>query len=475
MGNLSNILLIVCDQLSAQALATYGNTYSNAPNINDIASRGAYFDTAFTNCPLCQPARAAFWTGKYPHQTGVLSNESEEVVRPVSKDTVTLGSLFQDAGYTAVHFGKTHDAGGLRGFDCEPMGRMAVDAVAPAWPVTADTEYDRYTRRKVVDFLENYAGQKPYLAVADMVNPHQICSWVGAFQANHPLIPPPTELPTLPSNLHRSDAVFQSLPLPVQYLCCAHNRQAQAGEWGDEKFQHYLCAYHHYVSLVDAEIGLILDAMHEREDADQTLVVFMSDHGDSMAGRGMVTKHATFYEETMRIPLAFSGPGIAGTGRAVKGLVSLIDLLPTLCDYAGISTPEYLPGTSLMPLLSGETPGSTAEYVVGQWYTEFASTVEPGRMIRTERYKYTQYREHDAEEFYDLQSDPGEINNLVSSPECQDELERHRAILRDHCRETKDPFFSLDWKADSRWRSHTPGYCHHRGMAAPQAVTVTTR
>ena len=158
----NNIRLLLCDQLSAQALRVYGNTCGSTPNIDTIFDVGARFETAFTNCPLCQPARAAFWTGQYPHQAGVLSNEPLEKITPVAEDVPTLGSLFKEAGYHTAHFGKTHDAGGLRGFDCAPQGRTPIEDASPAWPVDADTELDRYTRGQVVDFLNGYAEDKPY-------------------------------------------------------------------------------------------------------------------------------------------------------------------------------------------------------------------------------------------------------------------------------------------------------------------------
>jgi choline-sulfatase len=462
-----NILLIVCDQLSAQALTAWGNSYGSSPHIDKIIEKGVRFETAYTNCPLCQPARASLWTGQYPHQTGVLSNGRLDPVPDVPESVATLGAVFSKVGYKTVHFGKQHDAKSLRGFELFPVEGKEIEDATPSWPVNYDTRQDRNTREQTVAFLSSYADASPYLAVVDLNNPHDICNWIGAFQGTQELISPECDLPPLPDNLYRDEAQFEKLPLPVQYVCCAHNRQAQMGEWDETRIRHYLCAYHHYISRVDAEIGKILESLQGRHDAEDTLIVFTADHGDAMCGRWMGTKHTSFYDETTKIPLAFSGPGINGQGRSVSGLVSLIDLFPTLCDYAGIDLPSTVSGRSLLPCLVEDTQKSPQPYVVSQWHTEWGFTIEPGRMIRSDRYKYTHYLEGDGEELYDLIEDPGEVRNLVEHPCFEKILKEHRAILRDYTERTNDPYFSLEWKADERWRSHAPGYRNHRGIAAP--------
>ena len=462
-----NILLIVCDQLSAQALTAWGDSYGCSPHIDKIIEKGVRFETAYTSCPLCQPARASLWTGQFPHQTGVLSNGRLDPVPDVPESVATLGSAFSTAGYKTVHFGKQHDAKSLRGFELFPVEGKDIEYARPAWPVNYDTRQDRNTREQTVEFLDSYADASPYLAVVDLNNPHDICNWIGAFQGTQEPISPDCELPPLPDNLYHDEGQFEKLPLPVQYVCCAHNRQAQMGEWDETKIRHYLCAYHHYISRVDAEIGKILESLEGRDDAEDTLIVFMADHGDAMCGRWMGTKHTSFYDETTKIPLAFSGPGINGQGRSVSGLVSLIDLFPTLCDYAGIDRPATVSGHSLLPCLVDDKQTSPQPYVVSQWHTEWGFTIEPGRMIRSDRYKYTHYLEGNGEELYDLIEDPGELKNLVDHPGFEETLNEHRAILKEYTETTNDPYFSLEWKADERWRSHAPGYRNHRGIAAP--------
>lgn len=469
MVDKNNILLIITDQLSAQALPAWGNTFAKTPNINSIIERGVRFQNAYTPCCLCQPARAAFWTGLYPHQTGILSNGRLHPVPQLSESVPTLGSVFSNAGYRTVHFGKDHSSGALRGFDVAPVKEEELDAVHPAFPVHYDSKRDRNTRKQVTRFLSEYSDADPFLVVADLNNPHDICNWIGDFKGANPLVRVSDPLPPLPENLYHDPAEFAKLPKPVQYICCAHNRQAQIAEWDEEKIQYYLLAYHHYLSRVDTDIGEILAALNRRSDAERTLIVFMADHGDSMCGRWMATKHTSFYDETARVPLVFAGAGIEATNRSLNGIVSLLDLFPTLCEYSGIQAQTQQAGCSLMPWLAGDASGEPHPFVVSQWHTEWGFTIEPGRMIRTPRYKYTHYLEGDGEQLYDLQTDPAEMHNLVDEPLHQQALERHRALLREYVSATGDPYLSLEWKADSRWRKHPPGYKNHRGDAAPTA------
>ena len=111
-----NILIIICDQLSATALSAYGNTYSSTPNLDGLAAGSAVMEYAYTSCPLCQPARASFWTSRYPHQTGVALQPARSRLSSGFRRDSDAGELFSHAGYDCVHFGKTHDYGALRGF-----------------------------------------------------------------------------------------------------------------------------------------------------------------------------------------------------------------------------------------------------------------------------------------------------------------------------------------------------------------------
>jgi choline-sulfatase len=464
-----NILIIVTDQLTWRALPVYGDKYANTPAIDSISGNAAVFERGYTPCPLCLPARASFWSGIYPHETGAISNGLMWPVTPVSKDLPTLGAVFREAGYDAVHFGKTHDAGTLRGFTCAEEDQLPVEQESDAFPLNFDTFRDRYTAKVAVEYLEKEKEQ-PFLMVADFVNPHNICGLVGAFAGPHENPPEDAlkDMPELPENFDFGD--IENRPKAVQYICCSHNRQAQTAGWTQDNYRHYLAAYYHYVNLVDREIGKVLDALRSRPDADDTLIVFFSDHGDSMAARGRVTKQVDLYEEVTRVPFFFSGPGIKPS--RIDAPVSLLDLFPTLCGWARLPAPDGLRGVDLSgALLGGAVP--ERPYVVSQWHTEWGYTVSPGRMITNGRYKYIAYAEENSEELYDLKQDPLEMTNRAGDPAFSRALSHMRRLFEDYLKETDDPFRELEWKADTRWRSHDLGYHRHEGNAAPQEAWET--
>ena len=460
---MKNIVLLIMDQITWRALPAYGNTYVKTPNIERIAQDGLVIDGCYCSYPLCQPSRASFWTGRYPHETNVLSNRNVWQKLGALPDFPTLGEVFAAKGYETVHFGKTHDAGTLRGFYCEPEKQIISEAEHLAYPQNQDTFHDNYTVQALCNYLKQRQDERPLLLVADIVNPHNICGWVGENQGVHRSIDSGEPLPPLPENFDFPDILNR--PKAIQYICCTNNRQSQVAGWTEENFREYLRAYYHYLSLADKAAGEVLDALEAKGFTSQnTLFVMISDHGDSMAARGRVNKQVDFYEETMRVPMIFKGPGVL-PGKKV-GLVSLLDLFPTLCGYADIALPDGLRGKDLSATFSGEELPER-EYIVGEWHTEWGYTVSPGRMIRTEQYKYTRYIEDEGEELYDLIQDPLEQKNLACDSEYADILTKMRGLLNRHLDQTADPFESLSYEVDERWRSHEIGYQNHRGIAAP--------
>lgn len=469
-----NILVIVSDQLTWRALPCYGDTFAKTPNIDRIAKNAVIFDKTYTPFPLCAPARAAFWTSRYPHETHVLSNGRKYPFPNIPQDMPTLGEAFTKAGYEAVHFGKKHDLGSLRGFTCnDETGSLPCEDCA-AWPAGMDSKADRYTTVECVKYLnERPASDTPYIMVADLINPHDICSWIGKNAFEHEDVPLPEgeELPELPDNFDFND--IENRPIGVQYICCSHNRQAMAAPWTRENYRHYLAAYYHYISVMDAEVGRILDALEARPDYDNTLIVFMADHGDGMTSRGHVTKQVNMYEEITRVPLMFTGAGVVNGGRHINdNCVSSLDLVPTLCDLAGIEGLPLMRGLSLAPYITGKGKIPEREYVVSTWTTEWGYTVSPGRMIRTNEYKYTKYTEDGAEELFDMLNDPMEKINQAKNPAYTQALDHMRALLADHIEKTNDDFYNVTPWAGKRWRSHKVGYKYHKGHAAPFVITA---
>ncbi len=457
-----NILVILCDQLSALAVGAWGNPRAPTPTIDRLAAEGVRFDRTYTPCPLCQPARPSAWTGRLPHEHGVLSNAGGQ---RIPDGMPTVGEVFAAAGYDTVHFGKTHDAGALRGFQVAPRGTLPVEA-EPAWPINADTLHDRHALCQCLDYLGR-PHEDPFLMIADLENPHNICGWIGENQGPHEDVPI-DDLPSLPANFETAD--LGARPVPIQYLCCGHRRLSHASAWTEANYRHYLAAYEHFVRRADQAVATLLETLAHSDAAEDTVVVFLSDHGEGMAAHRMVTKQVSFYEETTRVALIVSGPGVSGAGRTVaEPLVSLCDVAPTVADLAGLAWPAETYGRSLLPWLRGEAPDAWRPHVASEWYSEFDYVITPGRMLRTDRWKYTRYLEGGGEELFDMDADPGETRTLVADPACADVLAEHRRLMDAHLEATGDPFADLEVRVDPVWRRHPVGYANHEG---PSAVEV---
>lgn len=462
-----NILIIQCDHLTQRVVGAYGETKGCTDAIDQVAAQGVIFANAYVGCPLSQPSRAALWSGMMPHQTNVRSN-SAAPLNPVLPESIpTLGSLFSERGYDAVHFGKTHDMGALRGFKHkEPVAKPFKD---PEFPVNNDSFLDIGTCEDAVAYLSN-PPKEPFICIADFQNPHNICGYVGENKGVHTNSPTSTPLPQLPANFEVTD--WNSIPTPVQFICCSHRRMTQAAPWSEENYRHYIAAFQHYTKMVSKQIDSVLKALHSTPAGGNTIVVILADHGDGMASHRMVTKQISFYEEITNVPFIIAGPGIKQQKKPIDRILTqpTIDLLPTLCDLAGIPVPAEKLGISLVPTLTGKKQSQTHPYAVSEWHSEYEAITSPGRMIRGPRYKYTHYLEGNGEELYDLQTDKGEQNNLAKNPKYANVLAEHRAMLDDYIHRTQDDYRTLTVDADKQWRNHTPGYPSHKGPGSGDAA-----
>lgn len=464
MREKKNFLVIIVDQLPMRALDFYGG-YFKSDNIDNILGKSATFESCTTAFPLCQPSRAAFWSGRYPHKTNVLSNGRKWKVNPYTRNYKTLGELFTENGYDALHFGKRHDGGTLRGFTLYDENQVVIPDDNKDFPFNFDTYEDRSTANQLISYLNNIDevdNDKPKVIVADFVNPHNICGYIGSHRGAHKDLPYDGLLPKLPENFDFDD--IENRAKSIQYICCSHNRQSQVSEWNDDNFRHYLAAYNYYLGEVDSMIGEVLEAYKKTILNTNTVLCFMSDHGDGLTSRGSVTKQVAMYRETVEVPFAFVGNDINPI--KIKGMASLLDLYPTLLDLADIEIPPYVDGISLKKNLF-EGAEVDREYVISQWHTEWGYTVSPARMLRSKNYCYIHYLEDEFEEFYDLLKDPYEKKNVIHEERYLNEIKRHRELFEEYLKSSNDNYRSLNVDVDKKWRSHSIGYLNHRGPTAP--------
>lgn len=421
MTDRPNILLICTDQQFAGAMSCAGNQDLHTPAMDGLAAEGVRFDRAYCTHPLCAPVRSSFVTGLMPHTTGVTSNRA-----PIRDDlpSRSLGQLLAPAGYTCALAGKWHVTG------CEPL-----DCGFEVLCGTRDDEIPEASS----EFLSRTDG--PVFLFASFTNPHDICQ----VARNQPLPQGPvkapasvSECPNLPHNFGEPGYGPEILQLTRRW----NPRIYPTVDYSDDDWRRLRWGYYRLVEKVDAEMGRLLKALQVSGRADNTLVLFTSDHGDGHGAHRWNQKTA-LWEEEIRVPLIASGRGVTDGGRTEARLASSgLDLLPTLCDFAGATLPVDLPGRSLRPLLEGAGVDEWRQDLVVE--TETAIDEGPGganlgRAVVGERYKYSVYSMGRwREQLVDLEADPGEMVNLAVERRSEPILQDFRERLRTWCQDTGD-------------------------------------
>ncbi len=405
------------DQQRFPYVGAYGQVSVKTPAMDSIPPEGVLFTHVFCSTPQCSASRSSIMTGLYPHATGVMGNIGAAGGNPLKPETASLGELFLKAGYRTGYFGKWHLGG-----DPVSHGWQTYDACGGGDGEAVAQESVRFLRE----------ASEPFLLFASFLNPHDIYG----FQKIRKTITRSKERMWLPANF-RDDLSKKPRP-QLQYL--QEDQGKAATGLTEEDWIDYLNVYAYLVEKVDADIGKVLDELRKRGLAERTTIVLTSDHGDHGGGHGLLFKGPAMYEELVRIPLAISFPGRVGMGRRVNELVVNVDLLPTLCELAGLAGLQGVHGRSLVPLLEGKK-AAWRDYVIGEYYSK-QRWVNPIRMVRTRDWKYTRYQKW-GEELYDLRTDPGEVNNLAAS-QPHAEMKRNLSdILNAWIQATNDPFESL--------------------------------
>ena len=448
MADRPNILYIFTDQQSGSAMSCAGNHDLHTPAADSLAEGGARFDSAYCTYPLCTPSRASMFTGRMPHELDITENGLPIPERFRQQE---MGWLFRNGGYDCGYGGKWHIPE-----TSMPEGH-GFAVVSP--------RDDTHLAQRCIKFLQQKRDQ-PFLLVASFDNPHNICEWARKQVLPWGDVPdaPTAQCPNLPANypippfepeILRREWRFNAFVYPT-------------AEYSEEEWRHYRQAYFRLVEKVDAEVGRILEALRELGLEDDTLVVYSSDHGDGHGGHRWSQKHA-LYDEPTRVPFLLRWPGVIPAGQVVTRLVSSgLDLLPTLCDYAGITAPADLSGLSLRPLLEGrEAPWR--EQVVAETYIGREKPWQGlGRMVVTDRYKYCVYGwGRYREQLFGRAADPGEMVNLAVDERYAGVLAEHRARLMAWIKETGDSFGA---HRAHPGRAVVPGYAYEPEEEAPNGA-----
>ena len=487
MSDRPNVLLICTDQQRRDTMACYGNDVVQSPHVNALAEQSYVFENCYVTVAVCSPARASLLTGLYPHTAGVIKNS---VALPESSPTIA--ALAPDT-YRTAKFGKWHlgnDLVAQNGFE----EWVATEDEHESNPTHTRRE-DRYRTSVYFDFLKSH-GYEPHrrtdggLAfsqqqrsmlpaehtmstflgdnVAEFIRRNTSEPWLMCAMFFEPH--PPYNGPF--NDMYSSDEVMVGpnfLRMPDANTPLWHRRRAAHhlnGEASDyfrvndessptldagaesrpleteDDWRALRARYYGLVTLMDRGVGKVLDALEESGQADRTVVVFTSDHGDGLGDRGMLGTKRAFYEEIAGVPLLMRVPWMNDAQTHVEGSIGHVDIVPTLLELMGVPAsemPSHLQGQSRVDVLAGRE--ELCDDVFMQWY-EHSPTVPLGNpdiermsqvswrsVVTADRWKLN-LSPGDQCELYDLNRDPFEMHNRFDDPDCRDRVRDMTARIR---------------------------------------------
>jgi len=404
MANQFNIVFVLADQLRASSLPLYGETGISTPNVDRLAEEGVVFTNAVSSCPVCTPYRSMLLTGRYPQTTGHVMN----FIR-TRHDEIGLGDVFSKAGYSTAWIGKWHLHTGsfpqVEGRDFVPPGRDRLgfdywrgynfhmqyfdgyvnrgDWRNEQWEGYETEALNRYA----FEFIEDVA-EEPFCL---FLSPHQPHITGGRFAPGEYYDRLPEEV-TLPENVPES-----------------------LRDESSEMYRHYLAM----TLALDDMLGELLDYLQRKGLAQNTLVIFTSDHGTQGGAQGISPwKKKMPYEDSLLVPLIARLPGLLDGGEERDLLFSPVDFLPSLCGLSDIAVPRSVEGRDLSAAWKGEEGAFQREEIFTMNFSAAYDYLEDGeewRGVRTKDYSFARWRNGDLE-LFDLREDPMQMNNLAGSP-----------------------------------------------------------
>jgi arylsulfatase len=440
-----NILWICTDQQRFDTIRSLGNTTINTPNIDRLVEQGVAFTRAYVQCTVCSPSRASFLTGRYPRTTRVTKNGAPYF----PQDEVLVTKLLADAGYDCGLIGKLH-LSSIRNesvpFQIEPRNDDGYrffrwsPAQRDGWPVGHD--YQVWLREQGIEWSEHYKGreggieakyhqttwctheaesfirhnsQQPWLLSVNVYDPHEPFDPPSEYKGRYK----PEEM-TLPK---WKPGELSNKPLIQQ------NDYIEGGQGGigpacsklsDLEKQEYIADYYAMIEHIDDNVGKLLDVLEQTGQRENTIVIFMSDHGEMLGDHGLIWKGAYFYEGLVHVPLIISWPGRLQENVRSNALVELVDIAPTLLELANVDVPYYMQGKSLLSILTGETDlHQHKEHVYCEYYYALLGSHDNiyATMYYDGTYKIVVYHGQDIGELYNHEKDPDEFDNLWDQPE----------------------------------------------------------
>jgi len=441
-----NTLLVHSDQHRYDCLGVNGHPVVKTPNMDRLAAEGMNFTHAFTPIPLCVPERHSLLNGRWPSAHGWIVNWDTECPRPEKQDYPTYVQVLREAGYRLGYVGKWHvhpeRDGRAYGFheylsDGEYRRWREVQGLPPrpsknGWfgevdpHITPEQSRLAWGADHVLRMMEDCVARgRTFFLRWDPTEPHLPCRPPAATAAMYP----PEDVPPWPG--------FDDDLAGKPYIQAQQRRSWKVDRWTWNDWAPVVARYLAEVSLLDAQLGRLLDALDRLGIADDTLVIYTSDHGDMCGSHGMMDKHFIMYDDVVRVPLIARWPGRIAPGGTCEAFVShSIDLARTFCEVAGAPAPDTFQGLSLLPLFAGERDNGRCDIYSQYFGNQFGLWSQ--RMVRDRRWKYV-WNATGEDELYDLEADPGEVRNRATDPACRDELARLRRRLVAWMEEIKDP------------------------------------
>lgn len=458
-----NVLLILTDQHRWDTIGVNGSPVCRTPSLDTFARGGVNFTSAYSVCGLCTPTRASIYTGLLPHRHGLTRNAAADSPSNVmiAPEISTLAERLDPFGCQCHFVGKWHAGhrmptqagftgmdvpgyGNARGFpdyadylasrgldmpEIEPVGAGWAHRLTLAGKLTGPVEASVpcYLAERTVEFLrEGRSGDRPFFLALNFWGPH------APYLPSEPYASmyDPRDIPPWPNF---DDTLEGKPPIYRRFRDAFIGEGSEPRTW-DECAQ-WAALYFGFTTEIDAQIGRVLAALDGLGLADDTTVLFSTDHGDlTGAHGGMHDKNGVLVQELYHVPLMGRVPG--GASGAVSDLpVSNMDLSKTVLEAAGCPIPEGLDGRSLMPILRGETPRDWPDYVAGEFFgNQFAYEA---RYVVHNGLKYI-FHPGSTDELYDLDNDPWELHNLIDAPERREGLNACRRRLIDWAKATGD-------------------------------------
>lgn len=460
-----NILIIYPDQMRGDAIGCAGNPVIQTPNIDRLAAQGVRFSEAYTSYPICCPFRASLLTGKYAQGHGMIQNHF-----PLRSNQDFLAEILKDAGYRTGYVGKWHLEGGPKPGFVPPDRRFGFDHFIgfnrgheylksiyfdDAGQAYASSRYEPdYQTDHILDFIDSAVAAedgRPFFGYISYGPPHFPMNMPESLRGMYD----PADVP-LPVGVPNPDLQAKVQKRRFEEFCgndpkaavkshAAYDMKSTGEPETEAEIRQFIAEYYAMISNIDHNVGRILDRLEALNVARNTMVVFLSDHGDMLGQHGSycgIKNQA--YRAAMQVPLIIRYPSRFDGGRVTKAMVDVgVDMMATLLDLCGLPLPDGVNSQSYLPVLDGRAD-TARDAIMYQVFTqtdgspgEFAPFAERG--IRTQDWLYVRHKDHRLM-LHDLVQDWYEQVNLVDDPKYSKLLDSFDSRIEAHMLETGD-----DW------------------------------